>query len=65
MLEGKTLELFLIVMNDLHWFRITGKPDVLKMGSNMVTSLVKNACDFNEVTGGVNACESKEFHSAM
>ncbi len=64
-LEGKTLELSPIVMDDSHGFRIPGKPSMLKTSSDMVTSLIKDTCDLNEVSGGVNACESEEFHNAM
>ncbi len=64
-LKSKTLELSPIVMDDLHGFRILGKPGVLNMSSNMVTSFIEYAYNFNEVGGGINTSESKEFHNVM
>ncbi len=52
-------------MDDLHRFRILGKPGMLKMGSNMVTRFFENACNLDKVGGGVNAGKGKEFHSIM
>ncbi len=46
-------------MDDSHGFRIPGKPGVFKASSDMVTSLIKDACNFNEIGGGVNAVRAK------
>ncbi len=53
------------LLDDLHGCRIPGKPGVLKTSSDMVTSLFKDAGNFNKVGGCINASESKEFHSTM
>ncbi len=36
-------------MDDLHWLRILREPGVLKTGSNMVDSFVKDPCNFNMI----------------
>ncbi len=43
-------------MDDLHGFRVAEKPGVLKTGSNAVTRLFKNSCNFDKVGGVVDAC---------
>ncbi len=52
-------------MDDLHWSWIPREPGVLKTGSNMVASFVKDPCNLNKVSVGVNMSESKEFYSTM
>ncbi len=65
LLEIKTCKLSPIVIDDLHWSRIPREPGVLKMGSNMVTNFVKDLCNLNKISSGVNKSASKEFHNTM
>ncbi len=65
MLESKTCKLLPTVMDDWHWLRIPREPGVLKMGSNMLASLLKDPCNLHKVSQGVNTSESKKFHNTM
>ncbi len=43
-LKGNASELAPTNMDDLHWFRILGKPGLLKTSSNMYDQFLKDPC---------------------
>ncbi len=38
---------------------------MLKTCSNVVTRFLKDACNLDKISSGVNECESKEFYITM